>query len=65
MSLKIGIVGYGYWGPNLVRNFNKTDGCEVISVCDRSQERLVQAKKMLRSWQSIDFKSNFIPPIDL
>jgi len=43
MSLKIGIVGYGYWGPNLVRNFNRTDGCDVMAVCDRSEERLAQA----------------------
>ena len=45
MSIKIGIVGYGYWGPNLVRNFNATDGCEVTAVCDLEEERLDQAKK--------------------
>ena len=45
MPLKIGIAGYGYWGPNLVRNFNATDGCEVAAVCDRDASRLAQAAK--------------------
>ena len=30
----IAVVGYGYWGPNLVRNFASTDGAQVISVSD-------------------------------
>ena len=38
--LSIAIVGCGYWGPNLVRNFNNLPGCDVIGVCDRSEQRL-------------------------
>lgn len=45
MSYGIGVVGYGYWGPNLVRNFAESDGAEVIFVCDRDEERLLLAKK--------------------
>jgi len=36
----IGVVGYGYWGPNLVRNFSETAGAKLISVCDLRLERL-------------------------
>lgn len=32
---KIGIIGYGYWGPNLVRNFYEVMGTGVKYVCDR------------------------------
>ncbi len=32
--LKIGVVGYGYWGPNLVRNFSEVQGAEVAWVMD-------------------------------
>jgi predicted dehydrogenase len=46
MSLKIGIVGYGYWGPNLVRNFNIISGCDVMAVCDQSEGRLAQVNKL-------------------
>ena len=36
----IGVVGYGYWGPNLVRNFAETPGSRVVAVSDLSPERL-------------------------
>jgi predicted dehydrogenase len=36
----IGVVGYGYWGPNLVRNFAEVPGCRVVTVCDLRPERL-------------------------
>ncbi len=38
--MKIGVIGCGYWGPNLVRNFNALDGVEIAAVSDMRQERL-------------------------
>jgi predicted dehydrogenase len=38
--LGVGIIGYGYWGPNLVRNFMETPGATVIAVSDLRPERL-------------------------
>jgi predicted dehydrogenase len=32
--INIGVIGYGYWGPNIVRNFTGLDGAQVHSVCD-------------------------------
>ena len=43
--IRIGVVGYGYWGPNLVRNFAETEDAEVVAVCDVNPERLAQARK--------------------
>lgn len=40
----IGIIGYGYWGPNLLRNFYETPKGTVIAVSDLRPERLVQAQ---------------------
>jgi predicted dehydrogenase len=37
----VGVIGYGYWGPNLVRNFSETLGSRVVAVCDLRPERLV------------------------
>ena len=34
--IKFGVVGYGYWGPNVVRNLDQFDGSEVVAVCDKS-----------------------------
>lgn len=38
--IRTGVIGYGYWGPNLVRNFVESPGSEVIAVCDSRPERL-------------------------
>jgi predicted dehydrogenase len=32
--IRMGVLGYGYWGPNLVRNFAEAEGAEVTVVCD-------------------------------
>jgi predicted dehydrogenase len=36
MSVRIGVAGLGYWGPNLARNFAAIDGCELAWCCDAS-----------------------------
>jgi predicted dehydrogenase len=38
--LGVGVIGYGYWGPNLVRNFMEAPGSTVVAVSDLSAERL-------------------------
>lgn len=39
-NLRIGIVGLGYWGPNLARNFDAQPDCELTWLCDARQEEL-------------------------
>jgi predicted dehydrogenase len=36
--IRIGVVGLGYWGPNLARNFAAIPGCELTWLCDASSE---------------------------
>jgi len=43
-GVRVGIIGYGYWGPNLVRNFADIPGADVVAVCDVSADRLVGAE---------------------
>ena len=45
-SLKLGVVGCGYWGPNLVRNFRSLPDCEVRLVCDPDANRLRHMKAL-------------------
>lgn len=40
----VGVIGYGYWGPNLVRNFAEVPGSKLIAVSDMAPERLAAAK---------------------
>jgi len=44
--IKIAVVGFGYWGPNLVRNFNSVAGCKVKKVCDADAKRLEHLKSL-------------------
>jgi len=41
-SVGVGVIGYGYWGPNLVRNFAEQVPARVVAVSDLSGERLTQ-----------------------
>ena len=44
-GVTIGALGYGYWGPNLARNFDELDGATLKYVCDASPEKLALAGK--------------------
>ena len=41
----IGVIGFGYWGPNIVRNFLPIENVEVVAICDLSKSALMRAKK--------------------
>jgi predicted dehydrogenase len=53
--LRIGVIGYGYWGPNVVRNFSAADGSQVTMVCDMSQQTL---KKVNKAYPQISVTDN-------
>ncbi len=38
--LKVGVIGCGYWGPNLIRNFNALPDAEVAAIADLDEKRL-------------------------
>jgi predicted dehydrogenase len=43
--IRVGIIGYGYWGPNIVRNLNALDSLCVAAVCDKSTAALARVRK--------------------
>jgi len=43
--IRVGVIGYGYWGPNIVRNLRSLDGCQLEMVCDRSPAALKRLKQ--------------------
>ena len=45
--IKIGLIGYGYWGPNLARNFHFNPDLELTAICDFSSDRLKTAVQAL------------------
>ena len=42
--LRLGVIGYGYWGPNLVRNFHAQPDCQVIAICDQNPGAFARAQ---------------------
>lgn len=54
--LKIGVVGCGYWGPNLIRNFRSLPDCRMTTVCDVSEERL---RHMRTLYPEVEGETNF------
>ncbi|MGD0917410.1 MAG: Gfo/Idh/MocA family oxidoreductase [Thermodesulfobacteriota bacterium] len=53
--IRMGVIGYGYWGPNIVRNFNSTEGLSIASICDLNPDRLKRAK---RSYPGIELTTD-------
>jgi len=47
--INIGVIGFGYWGPNLVRNFMACPSTRVIMVADRSPARLEKVRSLYPS----------------
>jgi len=43
--IKLAVIGYGYWGPRIARNFNSVDGCKVVAICDKSAASLQRARR--------------------
>ncbi len=43
--INIGVIGYGYWGPNLVRNFAEASGANIAAVADLDPKKLETVKR--------------------
>jgi len=53
--IRVGVIGYGYWGPNVVRNLHSLDSAQVVAICDRSPEALKRAE---RAYPRVQVTSN-------
>jgi predicted dehydrogenase len=64
--IRIGVIGYGYWGPNLVRNFMTAPGSAVTRVCDLRKERLSTLGKLYHGLETCSDSADLIndPQID-
>src|SRR5881296_4275571 len=43
--IRTGVIGYGYWGPNIVRNLRSLEGCQLAAVCDQSPAALQRVRQ--------------------
>jgi predicted dehydrogenase len=45
-AVRVGVIGYGYWGPNVVRNFHGLERADLVAVCDKSTAALKRAHQV-------------------
>ena len=45
-KVRVGVVGLGYWGPNLARNFDRLEGAELAYCCDLDEANLAKARSL-------------------
>jgi predicted dehydrogenase len=61
--VRVGVIGYGYWGPNIVRNLQSLDRCQLVAVCDKSPAALKRAQKVYPGLQlTTDFSEILTSP---
>ena len=55
-SISVGVVGCGYWGPNLIRNFYNLPDCNLKAICDLDIQRLNHLKSL---YNKVDISTQF------
>src|SRR5438477_1674364 len=55
IMIRVGVLGYGYWGPNIVRNFHAHEQSEVVLVCDKS---LKAGERLRKAYPGIPFTAD-------
>jgi len=63
--IKIGLIGFGYWGPNLARNFNVNPEFDLTAICDFSSDRLKTAGRFYPQAKLYDKVADFIKNLDM
>ena len=53
--IKFGVVGYGYWGPNVVRNLKQLEQADVLAVCDKSP---ASRKRIQKAYPHVEVSSD-------
>lgn len=43
--IRVGVIGFGYWGPNIARNLDAVEGCQVVAICDHDAVALSRAAR--------------------
>ena len=60
---KVGAIGSGYWGPNLIRNFIEMPDCELRAIADLSPSRLEAMTTRYPSVQTTTWPRAIVVPI--
>jgi predicted dehydrogenase len=63
--VKVGVVGFGYWGPNLVRNLDRAADARIVAACDLSQDNLDKLSALYPYVETTSDMAAFLADYDL
>lgn len=63
--ISVGVIGCGYWGPLLVRNFRSLANCELTAVCDASEARLKHLNRIYPDVEGVTDVERFFNALNL
>jgi len=64
-QIKVGVVGCGYWGPNLVRNFRALPDCHLKMMCDTQEHRIAHLKTLYPEVQGSTDYAHMLNGVDV
>ena len=63
--IRMGVIGYGYWGPNIVRNFHGQERSRVVAVCDKTPKSLQRARQAYPEIRAINDCNDILTATDI
>jgi len=63
--IRFGVIGYGYWGPNIVRNLQSNDSTQVVAICDGNESALSRARKAFPEVRAVKDCSELLTAPDI
>jgi len=61
--VRVGVIGYGYWGPNVVRNLQSLENCQLVTICDKNSDSLRRASRVYPGVElTVDFSELLTSP---
>jgi predicted dehydrogenase len=63
--MRVGVVGFGYWGGNVVRNFLAHRAVKSVTVCDHHLERLEKAQSLFPSVRTVQYLDDLLKDPDI
>lgn len=63
--IRVGVIGYGYWGPNIVRNFQQAEGARVVAVCDKSDKSLRRVQQTYPDLRTTSEADDLLTAVDI
>ena len=63
--IRVGVIGCGYWGPNLIRNFRSLPDCHMKAMCDTQEARIAHLKSLYPEVQAVSDSDHMLNGVNV